>query len=145
MNITIYLKVVFTTRTKIYHNINSNIIITDFITLVKQYAQNDFNLLNVEIVDTEQNIIPSELGNALTPENITLSEKYPNKNYIAFYIRPISECIICNGFDNIITSTYYRCQHVLCENCFNESLRYNLIRCPVCRSSRNNVTININN
>jgi len=137
--ITVYLKIVFTSRTITYY-VDSNITITQFIDMIKSLAFYAFNLQNLEIIDVDQ----TELGNALLPENITLNQKYINKDFIAFYIRPISSCVICNNIENIRISFYYRCQHCLCENCFTQSLRHNLVRCPICRSDRNTHE-NINN
>ena len=156
----IYFKVARTTRTAFY-NVDLNWTTEQFINIMREKVFNDFNLENVEFVDTMQNLpqgIAGEDGQALLPTNRTIRSYYGNNIYqTAFYIRPLPlledgiamdvqpaeeipnftqerACVIClNQERNLV---FMPCNHLCaCAECgLNPTIR----TCPVCRTVFNN-------
>jgi hypothetical protein len=107
----------------------------------------DFNLENVEFIDTENNYhisrIASEDAPAIQPSNIKLIDKYGDKiNQVAFYIRPIPReletnaiipnnlCSVC--FTNERNIVFQPCRHLcVCDSCSSNLI---MQTCPLCRS-----------
>jgi len=156
----VYFKVAGTTRSSNY-NVNLNWTIAEFINIMREKVINDFNLENVEFVDTMQNLpqgIAAEDGQALLPTNRTIYSYFGNNIYqTAFYIRPLPlledgiamdvqpaeeipnfpqerACTIClNQERNLV---FMPCNHLCaCAECgLNPTIR----TCPVCRTVFNN-------
>lgn len=141
-----YFKVIRTGNYKNY-NINFNWTTEQFIHIMREKVIQDFNLENVEFVDTENNYHITRVSNedapAIQPSNIKLIDKYGNKiNQVAFYIRPIPReletntiipnnlCCIC--LINERNIVFRPCNHLcVCNNCI---LNSNLQTCPLCRT-----------
>jgi hypothetical protein len=161
-SVSVYFKQVFTTKTMTC-NVPADITIREFIKFGKRIAQQDFNLLNVEveIVEAGKNTPTrkAEDADALLPEyeNQTIREKYgigsgsgSGSGTISFYIRerererPCSNecvCVICHdvvgdGVGVGVNRYGYGCSQQLCENCVVQCRRHNLNRCPICRGCR---------
>ena len=157
--IRVYFKVAGTSDSSEY-DINVGWTTEQFINIIREKVVQDFNLENVEFVDTENNFHPrqaAEDGPALKPSNITLIEKYRNKIYqLAFYIRPISliamdvsseeelpetnylhtnrSCAICMIQERNVV--FVPCNHLCaCEEC---SFNQNITVCPICRTAFTN-------
>jgi len=156
----VYFKLAGTTRSSNY-DVNLNWTIAEFINIMREKVFNDFNLENVEFVDTMQNLpqgVAAEDGQALLPTNRTIYSYYGNKLYqTAFYIRPLPlvedgiamdiqppeeipnfpqerACTIClNQERNLV---FMPCNHLCaCAECgLNPTIR----TCPVCRTVFNN-------
>jgi hypothetical protein len=146
--ISIYFKVVRTSNYKNY-NVNLNWTTEEFISIMREKVIRDFNLENVEFIDTENNYhitrIASEDATAIQASNIKLIDKYGYKiNQIAFYIRPIPRelelethrtisnnlCSICLANERNVL--FLPCRHLCsCSEC---GLNSHLISCPICRN-----------
>jgi hypothetical protein len=87
----IYFKLAYTTNSKTY-SIPHDWTISHFIETITQNARLDFEMnADLELVDVDL----SENGEALTPENMTFSQKYMNRiPYLAFYVRPVCRATI---------------------------------------------------
>jgi len=150
--ISMYFKVVRTSNFKNY-NVNFNWTTEEFIRIMREKVIRDFNLQNVEFVDTENdshNIhIAPEDAFAIQPSTIKLIDKYGDKiNQVAFYIRPIpipreleletnAITIIPNNLCSICLTNernvlFFPCRHLCsCSEC---GLNSHLISCPICRN-----------
>ena len=144
--ISMYFKVVRTTNYKNY-NVNFNWTTEEFINIMREKVIRDFNLDNVEFIDTENNYhitrIASEDAPAIQPSNIKLIDKYCDKiNQLAFYIRPIPRelethttipnnlCSVC--FTNERNIVFQPCRHLcVCDSCSSNLI---IQTCPHCRS-----------
>jgi hypothetical protein len=148
--ISIYFKVVRTSNYKNY-NVNLNWTTEEFISIMREKVIRDFNLENVEFIDTENNYhisrIASEDAPAIQPSNINLIDKYGDKMHqIAFYIRPIPReleletnaimnipnnlCSVC--FTNERNIVFQPCRHLcVCDSCSSNLI---MQTCPLCRS-----------
>lgn len=148
--ISMYFKIVRTSNFKNY-NVNFNWTTEEFISIMREKVIRDFNLDNVEFIDTENNYhitrIASEDAPSIQPSNIKLIDKYGDKiNQVAFYIRPITReleletnaitiipnnlCSIC--FTNERNILFLPCRHLCtCGDC---GLNSHLIACPICRN-----------
>ena len=158
--ISIYFKVARTTQCTNY-DINLNWTTEEFINIMREKVINDFNLENVEFVDTAQELImgiAAEDAPALRPTNRTIRDYYGVRIYhLAFYIRPIPlivamdiepeeqipdlsqdrACVIClNQERNLL---FMPCNHLCaCAECgLNPTIRV----CPICRATFNNRTV----
>jgi len=158
--ISIYFKVARTTQCTNY-DINLNWTTEEFINIMREKVINDFNLENVEFVDTAQELImgiAAEDAPALRPTNRTIRDYYGVRIYhLAFYIRPIQlivamdiepeeqipdlsqdrACVIClNQERNLL---FMPCNHLCaCAECgLNPTIRV----CPICRATFNNRTV----
>jgi len=158
--ISIYFKVARTTQCTNY-DINLNWTTEEFINIMREKVINDFNLENVEFVDTAQELImgiAAEDAPALRPTNRTIRDYYGVHIYhLAFYIRPIPlivamdiepeeqipdlsqdrACVIClNQERNLL---FMPCNHLCaCAECgLNPTIRV----CPICRATFNNRTV----
>jgi hypothetical protein len=158
--ISIYFKVARTTQCTNY-DINLNWTTEEFINIMREKVINDFNLENVEFVDTAQELImgiAAEDAHALSPTNRTIRDYYGIRIYhLAFYIRPIPliiamdvepeeqipdlsqdrACVIClNQERNLL---FMPCNHLCaCAECgLNPTIRV----CPICRATFNNRTV----
>jgi len=148
--ISMYFKVVRTTNYKNY-NVNFNWTTEEFINIMRERVIRDFNLDNVEFIDTENNyhitLIASEDAPAIQPSTIKLIDKYGDKiNQVAFYIRPIPReleletntimnipnnlCSVC--FTNERNIVFQPCRHLcVCDSCSSNLI---IQTCPLCRS-----------
>jgi len=158
--ISIYFKVARTTQCTNY-DINLNWTTEEFINIMREKVINDFNLENVEFVDTAQELIigiAAEDAPALRPTNRTIRDYYGVRIYhLAFYIRPLPliiamdvepeeqipdlsqdrACVIClNQERNLL---FMPCNHLCaCAECgLNPTIRV----CPICRATFNNRTV----
>jgi len=156
----VYFKVSRTTRSSNY-DINLNWTIEQFINIMREKVIQDFNLENVEFVDTMQNLpqgVASEDGQALIPTNRTIRDYYGIHIYqTAFYIRPLPlvenfvamdvevaeeipnypqerACTICLERERNLV--FMPCNHLCaCAECgLNPTIR----TCPICRTIFNN-------
>jgi Zinc finger, C3HC4 type (RING finger) len=156
----IYFKVARTTRYSTY-SINLNWTTQEFINIMREKVIHDFNLENVEFVDTMQNLpegIAAEDAPALRPTNRTIRDYYGIHIYqTAFYIRPIPSfentiamdvepeeqipnliqqrtCALCLERERNLLFT--PCNHLCaCTEC---GLNPSITVCPICRTSFNN-------
>uniref|UniRef100_A0A6C0D9G4 RING-type domain-containing protein n=1 Tax=viral metagenome TaxID=1070528 RepID=A0A6C0D9G4_9ZZZZ len=148
--ISIYFKLVRTSNYKNY-NVNFNWTTEEFIRIMREKVIRDFNLENVEFIDTENNYhitrIASEDAPAIQPSTIKLIDKYGDKMHqIAFYIRPIPReleletntittitnnlCSVC--LTNEINIVFQPCSHLcVCNSCSSNPI---MQTCPLCRS-----------
>jgi Zinc finger, C3HC4 type (RING finger) len=157
--VSIYFKVIRTIMSATYE-VDINWTTEKFINIMREKVINDFNLENVEFVDTENNLprgVAAEDGPAIQRENIKLIDKYGNRIYqIAFYIRPIPfagleietieetvgtsylpierSCVICMSQER--NMVFLPCNHLCsCSQCgLNPTIRV----CPICRVAFNN-------
>ena len=144
--ISMYFKVVRTTNYKNY-NVNFNWTTEEFISIMREKVIRDFNLENVEFIDTQNDYhvsrIASEDAPAIQASNIKLIDKYGDKiQQVAFYIRPIPRdlethttfpnnlCSIC--LTNERNIVFRPCSHLcVCDSC---SSNPTMQTCPLCRS-----------
>jgi E3 ubiquitin-protein ligase XIAP/baculoviral IAP repeat-containing protein 2/3 len=91
--INVYFKRVRTSETATYQ-VNISWTLSQFITIMREKVIRDFNLENVEFIDTAHHASPgvsAEDMPAIRPGNMTLLDKYGPRLYnLSFYIRPIS-------------------------------------------------------
>ena len=160
--VTIYFKVV-RMALSVEYAIDIRWSLEEMITNVKPWILRDFHLSNVEIVDTNNEMIVfAEDGPALVPSNEILHEKYGDSVYNkAFYIRPIIEsddnrrniitesttptsssslvrrCVICMVCEpNMLLGP---CNHLcICQNCGSSPTIHT---CPICRVTIQNRTV----
>ena len=143
----IYVKEVFTCNTKNYM-VNPLWTTYQLIEFIKENSLQDFNLENIEVVDTSHNNLQccQEDAPAIIPDtNITLALKYGSEINVSFYIRPIRQirpipirqrqinqenvCSIC--LTRPLRIMISPCNH-LCL-CNEEECSNRLISCPICR------------
>lgn len=133
----IYFKVARTELTAEYP-IDIHQSVEEMIVGVKPLILRDFQLPNVEIVDTNNGYdLYAEDGPALVPSNETLYEKYGDLVYNkAFYIRPITDS---NDDNNIIPESLESQENLVAESAPVHSSPVR--RCVICMTTEPNMLL----